>query len=69
MVENMTELKPDICVTAGEQGLVAWLLKRLRVSMLYNTIQYNTIQYNTIQYNTSQNTNHKFQDFGHTTVT
>ena len=54
MVENMTELKPDICVTAGEQGLVAWLLKRLRVSMLYNTIQYNTIQYNTIQYNTLQ---------------
>jgi hypothetical protein len=27
----MTELKPEICVTAGEQGLIAWLLKRLRV--------------------------------------
>ena len=54
MVENMTELKPDICVTAGEQGLVAWLLKRLRVSMLYNTIQYNTIQYNTMQCNAMQ---------------
>lgn len=30
-IENMTELKPEICVTAGEQGLIAWLLKRLRV--------------------------------------
>ena len=33
-VENMTELKPEICVTAGEQGLIAWLLKRLRVITL-----------------------------------
>ena len=31
IIENLTELKPDICVSAGEQGLVAWLLKRLRV--------------------------------------
>jgi beta-catenin-like protein 1 len=30
-IENMTELKPEICITAGEQGLIAWLLKRLRV--------------------------------------
>lgn len=30
-IENMTELKPEICVAAGEQGLIAWLLKRLRV--------------------------------------
>ena len=30
-IENMTELRPGICVSAGEQGLIAWLLKRLRV--------------------------------------
>ena len=32
-IENMTELKPEICVSAGEQGLIAWLLKRLRVRL------------------------------------
>ena len=34
-IENMTELKPEICVSAGEQGLIAWLLKRLRVRWLF----------------------------------
>ena len=31
IIENLTDLKPEICATAGEQGLVAWLMKRLRV--------------------------------------
>lgn len=35
-IENMTELKPEICVTAGEQGLIAWLLKRLRKTPAYD---------------------------------
>ncbi|CAB3988241.1 beta-catenin 1 [Paramuricea clavata] len=35
-IENMTELKPEICVTAGEQGLIAWLLKRLRKVPVYD---------------------------------
>ncbi|XP_028392477.1 beta-catenin-like protein 1 [Dendronephthya gigantea] len=35
-VENITELKPEICIAAGEQGLIAWLLKRLRKTPVYD---------------------------------
>ena len=30
--ENMSELKPSICIDAAKQGLLQWLLKRIRVS-------------------------------------
>lgn len=30
IIENLAEFRPDICITAGEQGLHAWLLKRLK---------------------------------------
>jgi len=33
IVENLAEFRPDICVTAGEQGLHTWLLKRIRKRM------------------------------------
>ncbi|ERL84120.1 hypothetical protein D910_04173 [Dendroctonus ponderosae] len=31
IIENLTELRADISVEAGKQGLLAWLLKRLKV--------------------------------------
>ncbi|XP_046842407.1 beta-catenin-like protein 1 [Xenia sp. Carnegie-2017] len=36
IIENLTDLKPEICATAGEQGLVAWLMKRLRKAPVYD---------------------------------
>ncbi len=30
--ENMSELKPSICIDAAKHGLLQWLLKRIRVS-------------------------------------
>jgi len=33
IIENLAEFRPDICVTAGEQGLHTWLLKRLKRRM------------------------------------
>lgn len=30
IIENVAEFRPDVCVIAGQQGLLAWLLKRLR---------------------------------------
>ncbi|XP_054722689.1 beta-catenin-like protein 1 [Uloborus diversus] len=30
IVENLAEFRPDMCVDAAKQGLLAWLLKRLR---------------------------------------
>ncbi|XP_065163818.1 beta-catenin-like protein 1 [Atheta coriaria] len=31
IVENLTELRPEICVDAAKQGLLQWILKRLKV--------------------------------------
>ena len=31
VVENLTEVRPEACVDAGQQGVVQWLLKRIRV--------------------------------------
>ena len=31
IVENLTEFKPELCVEAANQGLMTWLLKRLKV--------------------------------------
>jgi len=30
IIENMTEFKPEVCSLAGEQGLIEWLLKRIK---------------------------------------
>lgn len=32
IIENMTELRPSVCQVAGEQGMLGWLLRRLKVS-------------------------------------
>jgi len=32
IVENLTEVRTEACVDAGQQGVVQWLLKRIRVS-------------------------------------
>ena len=34
IIENMTEFKPEVCSLAGEQGLIEWLLKRIKVITL-----------------------------------
>ncbi|KAK8770240.1 beta-catenin-like protein 1 [Amblyomma americanum] len=33
IVENLTEFRPDLSVQAAQQGLLAWILKRLKVKM------------------------------------
>jgi len=32
IIENMTELRDTVSKAAGEQGLIGWLIKRLKVS-------------------------------------
>lgn len=32
IVENMAEFRPEMCTEAAQQGLMQWLLKRLKVS-------------------------------------
>lgn len=31
IVENMAEFRPEMCTEAAQQGLLQWLLKRLKV--------------------------------------
>ena len=31
IVENMTDLRQDVCVEATQQGIMQWILKRLKV--------------------------------------
>ena len=33
IIENLADFRPEICITAGEQGLHTWLLKRLKKRM------------------------------------
>lgn len=33
IIENLTEIKPEICREAAEQGLMQWILKRLKLKM------------------------------------
>ena len=33
IVENMAEFRPEMCTEAAQQGLLQWLLKRLKVSL------------------------------------
>ncbi|CAM4651797.1 unnamed protein product, partial [Caretta caretta] len=33
IVENMAEFRPEMCTEAAQQGLMQWLLKRLKVSL------------------------------------
>uniref|UniRef100_A0A1E1XAD6 Beta-catenin-like protein 1 N-terminal domain-containing protein n=1 Tax=Amblyomma aureolatum TaxID=187763 RepID=A0A1E1XAD6_9ACAR len=36
IVENLTEFRPDLSVQAAQQGLLAWILKRLKVKMPFD---------------------------------
>ncbi|XP_060517371.1 beta-catenin-like protein 1 isoform X2 [Cylas formicarius] len=36
IIENLTELRSDITVEAGKQGLLAWLLKRLKLKVPFD---------------------------------
>ncbi|XP_014215236.1 beta-catenin-like protein 1 isoform X2 [Copidosoma floridanum] len=35
--ENLLETKPELCVEAGKQGLIQWLLKRIKVKAPFNS--------------------------------
>ncbi|XP_001604182.2 beta-catenin-like protein 1 [Nasonia vitripennis] len=35
--ENLLETRPELCVEAGKQGLIAWLLKRIKMKTPFNT--------------------------------
>lgn len=35
--ENLLEIRPELCVEAGKQGLLTWLLKRIKVKAPFNT--------------------------------
>lgn len=34
IIENMAEFRPGLCSEAAQQGLMQWLLKRIKVKML-----------------------------------
>uniref|UniRef100_G3MLU6 Beta-catenin-like protein 1 N-terminal domain-containing protein n=1 Tax=Amblyomma maculatum TaxID=34609 RepID=G3MLU6_AMBMU len=36
IIENLTEFRPDLSVQAAQQGLLAWILKRLKVKMPFD---------------------------------
>lgn len=36
IIENLAEFKPDMCVDATQQGLMQWLLKRLKAKMPFD---------------------------------
>ncbi|XP_018413172.1 PREDICTED: beta-catenin-like protein 1 [Nanorana parkeri] len=36
IIENMTEFRPEICTEAAQQGLLQWLLKRLKAKMPFD---------------------------------
>jgi len=40
IIENMAEFRQDICIKAGEQGLLTWLLKRLKRKVFDNNKLY-----------------------------
>lgn len=35
--ENLLEIRPELCIEAGKQGLITWLLKRIKVKAPFNT--------------------------------
>ena len=40
IIENMTELRSEVAQDAVQQGILAWLLKRMKVRRHYNVITY-----------------------------
>nr|CAG4645437.1 EOG090X03ST [Lynceus sp. MCZ IZ 141354] len=39
IIENLTEAKPEICLQSVQQGLMAWLLKRIRVKGPFDPVK------------------------------
>lgn len=39
IVENMAEFRPEMCTEAAQQGLLQWLLKRLKVGLVLGGLQ------------------------------
>lgn len=36
IIENLTEFKPEISIEASQQGLLLWILKRLKAKMPFD---------------------------------
>lgn len=36
IVENLTETRPEVCQQAAQQGLLNWILKRLKAKMPFD---------------------------------
>ncbi|CAG0879498.1 unnamed protein product [Darwinula stevensoni] len=36
IIENITEFRPEVCVDAAEQGVLSWILKRIRMKMPFD---------------------------------
>lgn len=36
IVENLTEIRPDVCQQAAQQGLLGWIMKRLRAKLPFD---------------------------------
>ncbi|UYV80349.1 CTNNBL1, partial [Cordylochernes scorpioides] len=36
VIENLAEFKPQVCVDAGQQGLISWLLRRLKAKIPFD---------------------------------
>ncbi|XP_058792146.1 beta-catenin-like protein 1 [Phymastichus coffea] len=54
--ENLLEIKPEICVDAGKQGLITWLLKRVKVKGPFDSNKlYATEILSILLQNTSEN--------------
>jgi len=37
VVENLAEMRPEMCLEAAQQGLIQWLLKRLKAKMPFDS--------------------------------
>jgi beta-catenin-like protein 1 len=35
-VENLTEIRPEVCQQAAQQGLLSWIMKRLRAKLPFD---------------------------------
>ena len=41
IVENLTDMRPEMCLEAAQQGLLQWLLRRIKVNyVMINIIMF-----------------------------
>eukprot|EP00111_Clytia_hemisphaerica_P023855 TCONS_00070297-protein len=55
IIENIAEFRPEVCVTAGQQGLLTWLLKRLKKKMFDSNKLYSSEILAILLQNTEEN--------------